>query len=69
MCIIVATVQQSWGMATEENTANTFRAIIATDNHLGYLEKDPIRGQDSFVAFEEIFKEAIKRKAMMWANE
>lgn len=49
-------------MATEENNANTFRAIIATDNHLGYLEKDPIRGQDSFIAFEEIFKEAIKRK-------
>ena len=48
----------------EENDANTFRALIATDNHLGYLEKDPIRGQDSFIAFEEIFKEAIKRKAM-----
>ena len=48
----------------EQDNANTFRAIIATDNHLGYLEKDPIRGQDSFIAFEEIFKEAIKRKAM-----
>eukprot|EP00842_Homolaphlyctis_polyrhiza_P000470 jgi/Hompol1/1423/HPOL_001384-RA len=34
--------------------SNTFRILIATDNHLGYLEKDPVRGADSFVAFEEI---------------
>lgn len=34
--------------------------FIATDCHLGYLEKDPIRGQDSFVTFEEILKEAVK---------
>jgi double-strand break repair protein MRE11 len=29
---------------------------IATDNHLGYNEKDPIRGDDSFNAFEEILQ-------------
>jgi double-strand break repair protein MRE11 len=33
-----------------------FRIMIATDNHLGYLENDQIRGDDSFVAFEEILK-------------
>ncbi|KAI8622463.1 Metallo-dependent phosphatase-like protein [Chytriomyces sp. MP71] len=27
---------------------------VATDNHLGYLEKDPIRKNDSFAAFHEI---------------
>ncbi|PHZ17523.1 DNA repair exonuclease [Rhizopus microsporus ATCC 52813] len=36
--------------------ANTFKILIATDNHLGYLERDPIRGQDSFNTFEEILQ-------------
>lgn len=30
--------------------------LIATDNHLGYAEKDPIRGNDSFDTFEEILR-------------
>ncbi|KAI9362043.1 meiotic recombination 11 [Zopfochytrium polystomum] len=34
--------------------ADTFRILVATDNHLGFMEKDPIRGNDSFAAFEEI---------------
>ncbi|KND04585.1 DNA repair protein (mre11) [Spizellomyces punctatus DAOM BR117] len=36
--------------------ANTFKILIATDNHVGYMEKDPIRGNDSFEAFEEILQ-------------
>merc|ERR1740124_1412599 len=32
------------------------KILIATDNHLGYGEKDPIRKDDSFVTFEEILK-------------
>ena len=24
---------------------NTFRILVSTDNHLGYSEKDPIRGK------------------------
>jgi double-strand break repair protein MRE11 len=35
---------------------NAFRILIATDNHIGYLERDPIRGQDSFRTFEEILQ-------------
>ena len=31
-----------------------FRIMVATDNHLGYVEHDQIRGDDSFEAFEEI---------------
>lgn len=34
------------------------KIFIATDNHLGYLEKDPLRGNDSFNTFEEILKMA-----------
>ncbi|KAL7432016.1 hypothetical protein ACHAXM_002960 [Skeletonema potamos] len=33
---------------------NTLRILLSTDNHLGYLEKDPIRGNDSFASFEEV---------------
>ncbi|KAA0036764.1 double-strand break repair protein MRE11 [Cucumis melo var. makuwa] len=33
---------------------NTLRVLVATDCHLGYLEKDEIRRHDSFKAFEEI---------------
>lgn len=35
---------------------DTFKILLATDNHLGYLERDPVRGNDSFEAFEEIFQ-------------
>eukprot|EP00917_Polyrhabdina_sp_WS-2016_P013946 GHVP01030426.1.p1 GENE.GHVP01030426.1~~GHVP01030426.1.p1 ORF type:complete len:663 (+),score=148.67 GHVP01030426.1:2039-4027(+) len=31
-----------------------FRIFVATDNHIGYKERDGIRGDDSFLAFEEI---------------
>ena len=29
---------------------------VATDNHVGYLEKDQIRGTDSLEAFEEVLR-------------
>ncbi|KAK5868645.1 hypothetical protein PBY51_009641 [Eleginops maclovinus] len=35
---------------------DTFKILIATDIHLGYLEKDAIRGNDSFTTLEEILK-------------
>ncbi|KAI7898478.1 Metallo-dependent phosphatase-like protein [Cokeromyces recurvatus] len=47
---------------SDENDNDTFKILIATDNHLGYLEKDPIRGQDSFNAFEEILQIADAEK-------
>lgn len=33
---------------------STFRILITTDNHVGYLENDPVRGDDSWKSFEEI---------------
>jgi double-strand break repair protein MRE11 len=45
-------------MSTLKADENTLRILIATDNHLGYNEKDPVRGNDSFDAFEEILKYA-----------
>lgn len=37
-----------------EELSNTLRVLVATDCHLGYMEKDEIRRHDSFQAFEEI---------------
>lgn len=38
----------------ELNRKNLFRIMITTDNHIGFLEQDQIRGNDSFNTFEEI---------------
>ncbi|XP_019944009.2 double-strand break repair protein MRE11 [Paralichthys olivaceus] len=37
---------------------DTFKILIATDVHLGYLEKDAIRGNDSYNTLDEILKYA-----------
>ena len=34
------------------HNTDTLRILIASDNHLGYLERDPVRGNDSFETFE-----------------
>lgn len=41
---------------------NTLRTLLSTDNHLGYLERDPIRGNDSFAALEEVLSIARSNK-------
>ena len=38
------------------------RVLISTDNHLGYLEKDNIRSNDSYAAFEEILIQGKQQK-------
>lgn len=35
------------------------QVLLATDNHIGYAEKDPVRGQDSINAFREILQLAV----------
>ncbi|KAK5581926.1 hypothetical protein RB653_003506 [Dictyostelium firmibasis] len=49
----------------ESSNKNIMRILVATDNHLGYLERDPIRGDDSFNSFEEILKYAHTLKVDM----
>ena len=39
---------------------DTIRILLATDNHIGYMERDPIRGQDSINTFEEVLQLASK---------
>jgi double-strand break repair protein MRE11 len=38
------------------------RFLVSTDNHLGFAERDPVRGLDSFAAFEEVLMKAIEKK-------
>ncbi|CAG8696522.1 5581_t:CDS:2, partial [Cetraspora pellucida] len=40
----------------DEDSNECISILIATDNHLGYLENDPIRGQDSLNTFREILQ-------------
>ncbi|KIL66027.1 hypothetical protein M378DRAFT_161245 [Amanita muscaria Koide BX008] len=44
----------------DANEENTIRILLATDNHIGYMERDPIRGQDSINTFKEILQLAVK---------
>ncbi|KAL5711782.1 meiotic recombination [Ranunculus cassubicifolius] len=37
-----------------DDASDTLRVLVATDCHLGYMEKDEIRRVDSFKSFEEI---------------
>ncbi|GAB1218022.1 Double-strand break repair protein mus-23 [Aspergillus terreus] len=34
--------------------AETIRILVSTDNHVGYNERDPIRGDDSWKSFHEV---------------
>ena len=47
---------------SDEVDDETLRIMVSTDNHLGYAEKDPIRGMDSFAAFEEVLYLAKRHK-------
>ncbi|XP_017110372.1 double-strand break repair protein MRE11 [Drosophila elegans] len=49
----------------EQDADNVIRILVATDNHLGYGEKDAVRGEDSFTAFEEILELAVSEDVDM----
>ena len=46
-------------------SANRLKILLTTDNHLGYLERDPERGNDSFLAMEEILRLALTQQVDM----
>lgn len=45
--------------------ADTIRVLVATDNHVGYNERDPVRGDDSWKSFHEIMCMAKERDVDM----
>ncbi|EGP84632.1 unnamed protein product [Zymoseptoria tritici ST99CH_1A5] len=44
---------------------DTIRILVATDNHVGYAERDPIRGDDSWKSFDEVMRVAKERDVDM----
>ena len=40
---------------------NEFKILIATDDHLSYMERDPVRSDESFASFEEILRLALEK--------
>ncbi len=36
--------------------ADTIRILVATDSHVGYEERDPIRKDDSWRSFDEVMQ-------------
>ncbi|KAA1467120.1 DNA repair exonuclease [Dentipellis sp. KUC8613] len=48
------------GAIRDDLPDDTINIMLATDNHIGYLERDPIRGQDSINSFKEILQLAVK---------
>ncbi|KAK9463367.1 Metallo-dependent phosphatase-like protein [Lipomyces oligophaga] len=45
--------------------SNTIRILVSSDNHVGYNERDPIRGDDSWITFDEIMTTAKDREVDM----
>lgn len=48
-----------------DDMSDTIRILIATDNHVGYNERDPVRGDDSWKTFHEIMCLAKERDVDM----
>lgn len=44
---------------------DTFKILVATDIHLGFMEKDAVRGNDTFVTFDEILRLALENEVSM----
>ena len=55
-------------MSREGLQEDTFRIMLATDNHIGYMERDPVRGQDSINTFREILQLAVKNDVRVVSN-
>ncbi|KAG6587295.1 DNA repair protein (mre11) [Phytophthora cinnamomi] len=55
-------MSQSQADAEGPREADTLRVLLSTDNHLGYAEKDPVRGNDSFRSFREILQLAQRER-------
>ena len=48
------TLSDPSGADSQDDSSNLFRILISSDIHLGYAEKDPERGVDSFNSFDEL---------------
>lgn len=49
----------------ERDERDTIKVLITTDNHVGYLESDPVRGQDALNSFREALQIAQREQVDM----
>lgn len=52
--MIVNQANEDCRIAVPTYGKDTIRILIATDSHVGYMEDDPIRGDDSWQTFHEV---------------
>lgn len=52
--------------SSRASMADVLSILVATDCHLGFAEKDNLRGQDSFRTFEEILKLAKEKDVLLF---
>ena len=43
-------------LTDHSSAADTIRILVATDSHVGYGERDPIRKDDSWKSFDEVME-------------
>uniref|UniRef100_A0A182YS68 Double-strand break repair protein n=1 Tax=Anopheles stephensi TaxID=30069 RepID=A0A182YS68_ANOST len=55
-------MSESASQTADINPDDTIKILVASDIHLGFNEKDPIRGDDSFIAFEEVLQHALENE-------
>lgn len=48
----------SYNGTIQEDDPSHVKIMLATDNHVGYMERDPVRGSDSINTFREILQMA-----------
>jgi hypothetical protein len=49
-----ASFPSSFIFANDGAAVDTIRILVATDSHVGYEERDPIRKDDSWKSFHEV---------------
>lgn len=53
-CLLPGALPYDTRLSNIKLGADTIRILVATDNHVGYEERDPIRKDDSWKTFDEI---------------
>ena len=48
-----------------QTEGDMFRILVSSDIHLGYAEKDPVKGDDSFKSFDELLRIGVEQEVDM----
>ena len=52
-------------MTSQSEEETMLRILVSSDIHLGYGEKDPVKGDDSFKSFNELLGIGVKEEVDM----